>query len=112
MTGLEIKRVLARFDTYPRDLPLETNTTIMLDFGDQITGTLWASQIAIGYECGVKIRVFGTKGSLEWCHEAPGILKYTKVNQPTQIMSANRDYMYPESQRISRIPCRTSGRVF
>ena len=104
MTGLEIKRVLARFDTYPRDLPLETNTTIMLDFGDQITGTLWASQIAIGYECGVKIRVFGTKGSLEWCHEAPGILKYTKVNQPTQIMSANRDYMYPESQRISRIP--------
>ena len=48
--------------------------------------------------------MFGTKGSLEWCREAPGILKYTKVNQPTQIMSANRDYMYPESQRISRIP--------
>lgn len=103
MTGLEIKRVLARFDTYPRHLQLETNTTVLLDFGEQITGTLWASQIAAGYECGVKIRVFGTKGSLEWCHENPGILKYTKVNQPTQIMSANRDYMYPESRRISRI---------
>ena len=103
-TGLKIKRVLARFDTYPRELPLETNTTVLLDFGNNITGTLWASQIAIGYECGVKIRIFGTEGSLEWCHENPGILKYTKINEPTRYLSANREYMYPESRRLSRIP--------
>lgn len=103
-TGLKIKRVLARFDTYPRELPLETNTTVLLDFGNQITGTLWASQIAIGYECSVKIRIFGTQGSLEWCHENPGILKYTKINEPTRYLSANREYMCPESRRLSRIP--------
>ena len=103
-TGLTIKRVLARFDTYPRDLPLETNTTVLLDFGDNITGTLWASQIAIGYECGIKIRIFGTEGSLEWSHETPGILKYTKINSPTMTLSANREYMCPESRRLSRLP--------
>ena len=103
-TGLTIKRVLARFDTYPRDLPLETNTTVLLDFGDNITGTLWASQIAIGYECGIKIRIFGTEGSLEWSHEMPGILKYTKINSPTMTLSANREYMCPESRRLSRLP--------
>lgn len=103
-TGLDIKRVLARFDTYPRELPLETNTTVLLDFGNQVTGTLWASQIAIGYECGVKIRVFGTEGSLEWCHENAGLLKFTKNNQPTLNLSANRDYLYEESTRLSRLP--------
>lgn len=103
-TGLTIKRVLARFDTYPRDLPLETNTTVLLDFGDNITGTLWASQIAIGYECGIKIRIFGTEGSLEWSHEMPGVLKYTKINSPTMTLSANREYMCPESRRLSRLP--------
>lgn len=103
-SGLEIKRVLARFDTYPRNLPLETNTTVLLDFGNQVTGTLWASQIAIGYECGVKIRIFGTKGSLEWNHENPGILKFTRINEPTQNYSANREYIYNESRRLSRLP--------
>ena len=103
-TGLTIKRVLARFDTYPRDLPLETNTTVLLDFGNNITGTLWASQIAIGYECGIKIRIFGTEGSLEWSHEMPGVLKYTKINSPTMTLSANREYMCPESRRLSRLP--------
>lgn len=103
-TGLQIERVLARFDTYPRELPLETNTTVLLDFGNQVTGTLWASQIAIGYECGVKIRIFGTDGALEWCHEKPGLIKYTKNNQPTQYYSANRDYFYEESSRLSRLP--------
>ncbi len=103
-TGLTIRRVLARFDTYPRDLPLETNTTVLLDFGNNVTGTLWASQIAIGYECGIKIRIFGTEGSLEWSHETPGILKYTKINEPTMFLSANREYMCDESRRLSRLP--------
>lgn len=103
-TGLEIKRVLARFDTYPRELPLETNTTVLLDFGNQITGTLWASQIAIGYECTVRIRIFGTKGSLEWNHDTPGQMKFTKINEPTQTYCANRDYLYEESRRLSRLP--------
>jgi len=103
-TGLELKRVLARFDTYPRELPLETNTTVLLDFGNAVSGTLWASQIAIGYECGVKIRVFGTKGSLEWCHDQAGLLKFTRNNEPTQHLSANREYLYEESIRMSRLP--------
>ncbi len=104
MTGLKVKRVLARFDTYPRTLPLETNTTVLMDFGDEISGTIWASQIALGYECGVRIRVFGTDGALEWSHDEPGVLKYTKLNEPTRVMRATRDYLYPESRRLSRLP--------
>ena len=102
-TGLSIKRVLARFDTYPRTLKLETNSTVLLDFGNQISGEIWASNIAIGHECGCKIYVIGTKGALEWTNDEPDILKYTPKALPTQIYSAGRDYFEPESQRLSRV---------
>ena len=65
-TGLHVKRVLAMMDTYPRDLPLDTNVNVLMDFGGGVTGTLWASQIAIGHECDSGIYVIGTEGSLEW----------------------------------------------
>ena len=32
-TGLHVKRVLAMMDTYPRDLPLDTNVNVLMDFG-------------------------------------------------------------------------------
>ena len=32
-TGLHVKRVLAMLDTYPRDLPLDTNVNVLMDFG-------------------------------------------------------------------------------
>lgn len=102
-TGLTIRRVLAKFNTWPAYLPLETNVTALLDLGDGITGELWASQIAIGKECSPYIYVVGTKGALEWNHEKPDILKYTELNGPTQLLSAGRDYMGAESRSITRV---------
>ncbi|MDR1534510.1 MAG: Gfo/Idh/MocA family oxidoreductase [Planctomycetota bacterium] len=103
-TGLRIRRVLARFDTYPRHLPLETNTTVLLDFGNGASGTLWASQIAIGFESEPRIRVFGAQGSLEWSHARMGKVRYTPINSPTREMSVNREYMSEASNRLCRLP--------
>ena len=96
-TGLHVKRVLAMFDTYPKYLSLETNTTVLLDLGDGIQGELWASQIAIGKPCAAGIYVIGTEGALEWNHETPSILRYTKRNGTTQLLEAGREYTYQES---------------
>jgi len=103
-TGLDPVRVLAKFDTYPRDLPLETNTTILAEYPGGLTATLWASQFAIGRECDIAIRIYGSKGSVEWEQQSAGVLKFTKLNQPTQILSAAREYLYPEARRLSRLP--------
>ena len=102
-TGLTIKRLLAVFNTWPAYLPLETNVTAFLDLGDGITGELWASQIAIGKECSPFIYVVGSKGSLEWNHETPSVLKYTPINEPTRLLSAGRDYMSKESNSMVRV---------
>ena len=103
-TGLVPRRVLAKFDTDPRDLPLETNTTILLEYPGGVTGTIWASQIAIGHECDVSVEAYGTKGAIEWNHSAPGLLKFTRLNEPTQILTANRECNCIEANRLCRLP--------
>ena len=102
-TGLHVKRVLAMLDTYPRYVPLETNSTVLLDLGDGVTGELWASQIAAGTACEPSIYVIGSKGALQWDHAAPGVLKYSKLGQPIQYLEAGRSYMCSESLRITRV---------
>ncbi len=102
-TGLRIKRVIAMMDTFPRYLPLETNTTCLLDLGDGITGDLWASQIAIGKGCDAYIYVTGSKGSLEWRHMDPDVLVYTPLHGPIQRLEAGREYMKEASNRLSRV---------
>ena len=102
-TGLHVKRVLAMMDTYPRDLPLDTNVNVLMDFGGGVTGTLWASQIAIGHECDGGIYVIGTEGSLEWTATDCDHLIYTPRSQPSQRLSAGADYLLDASTRLSRV---------
>lgn len=103
-TGLHIKRVIAMLDTYPKNLaPLETNSTVLLDFGNNVTGQIWASTIATGHECGMKIYVIGTKGAMEWRNETPDLLFYTPLGEPMRTMVANKAYMCEESRRLSRV---------
>ncbi|MDI9489826.1 MAG: Gfo/Idh/MocA family oxidoreductase [Bacillota bacterium] len=102
VTGLSPRRVLAKFDHIPPNLTMESNTTILLEYPNQITGLLWASQIAIGHECDIRLRVFGTKGAIEWHHQDAGRLKFTKLDGPVQYYSAAAPYNYEESTRLSR----------
>lgn len=102
-TGLRIKRVLAMLDYYPSWLPLETNTTVMLDLGDGVTGLLWASQLASGKTCSPSIYVIGSEGALEWNHEQPDLLLYTPCGQATRILEAGKAYLKTESRRLSRV---------
>lgn len=101
-TGLSPQRVLAKFDRIPPTLALESNTTILCEYPNHISGLLWASQVAIGHECDLRLRVFGTKGSIEWNHQDAGHLKVTKLAGPVQVYSAACPYNYEESTRLSR----------
>jgi len=102
-TGLKIRRLLAMLDTYPRHLPLETNTTVLLDLGNGVSGELWASQIAIGKACDPEIYVVGTRGALEWHHTRPDTLRYTPKGGPTQLWQTGRGYTASESRRLARV---------
>ena len=104
MTGLHPARVIARFDSIPADIPLETNAQMMVEFEGGIPGMIWTSQIAMGHETELTIRIFGEKGSIEWSHLKPWELRVTRINQPPQIYTTNRDYLYPAAKELCRLP--------
>lgn len=71
MTGLHPHRVIARFDRIPADIPLETNAQMLVEFEGGIPGMIWTSQVAMGHETELNVRIFGEKGSIEWSHLKP-----------------------------------------
>jgi predicted dehydrogenase len=103
-TGLSVERVLANLTRIPADMPLETNTQLLATLTGGVPGMLWASQVAIGYECSISLRVFGDKGALEWCHDNPSRLKYTRVNGPETYLTCARSFLEEGPRAMSRLP--------
>jgi len=104
MTGLKIRSLCARLDTFVKGRPLDDNATIMAEYEGGAKGLYWASQIAIGCDNGLRVRIFGTKGSIQWSQENPNYLGVSRLGEPGQTLSRGRDPFYPAAQAYSRIP--------
>ena len=106
MTGLSVEKVLANFEKLPKDqeLPLENNVQILVKFDHGISGMIWTSQVAIGHETDLLIRIFGDKGAIEWQHKEPAVLRVTRINEPPRIYTPTRDYDTQECRGLSRLP--------
>jgi len=104
VTGLEIESLLARLDHFGEGRPLDDNASILLNYKGGARGIYWSSQIAVGHDNGLRIRVYGTKAGFEWAQENPNYLKVSYVKKPTEFLSRGRDNMSPRAQALSRIP--------
>ena len=101
-TGLKIKRLLATTDTFGH--PLDFNAYVLMEYENGIKGTYWSSQIAAGKLNGMLVRIYGTKGSLEWDQHYPDYLRYTPKNQAPQILSRGTGYLTGPAASTSRLP--------
>lgn len=102
MTGLKIKRLLAKLDYIGEDRVLDTNGSVIMEYENGATGVYWASQVAIGYDNALRVRIFGEKGSIDWEEETPDRLKVTYLGEPTMIMTRGNGYNAPCAK--NRIP--------
>ena len=104
MTGLKMKKVLARFTGYAPASTMDHDVQILMQYEGGVPGMMWASQIATGADCAVKIRVYGEKGSVEWCHLNPMEITYAPLNRPVRTITANREYNKRECLNLCRLP--------
>ena len=102
-TGLHVERVLARLSHIPAKMPLETDAQVLLELSGGVPGLLWASQVAFGHDCGVSVRVFGDKGALEWTHDDPNHLKFTRAGGPVQLLTSAAGYLKDGPRAMSRL---------
>ena len=104
ITGLEVDELSADIHTFVKGRLLDDNAQIMLRFKGGAKGAIWSSQVAVGNENNLKIRVFGENGGLEWRQEDPNYLYYTKFGQPTQKITRGSGSASEEANDVTRIP--------
>jgi len=104
LTGLKIRSLCARLDTFVEGRTLDDNASIMVEYDGGAKGLYWSSQIAVGNDNGLRVRIYGSKGSVQWCQEDPNYAQVCFLGKPKVILSRGRDDMYPHAQRYSRVP--------
>lgn len=109
VSGLELDSLLADIDAFVRGRQLDDNAHVLLRFkakgkAHAAKGMLWASQVAPGHENGLKLRVYGSKGGLEWVQADPNYLWFTPFGQPKQLLTRAGAGAMPSAARISRVP--------
>ena len=92
ITGLKITQICADLNILVEGRILDDDGGVLLKFENGAAGVLMASQVAAGEENGIKIRVYGEKGGLEWAQHEPNTMLVKWLDQPTQIYRAGGNY--------------------
>jgi len=104
VTGLTVDTLAADLQSFVPGRRVDDNAHVMLRFNGGARGMLWASQVAPGHENGLVLRVYGTKGGLEWAQEDPNYLWFTPFGQPRQRITRGGAGAGAAAARMSRIP--------
>jgi predicted dehydrogenase len=104
VSGLAVTELCAELSSFVAGRRLDDNAQVMLRFAGGARGALWASQVAPGNENNLRIRVYGTKGGLEWRQEHPNQLMWSPFGEPTQTIARATGAALASAARISRIP--------
>ena len=103
VTGLEVKEVSAEVNSLSDEISVDDNAFMIVRLNNNARGSIWVSSAATGGENGLKIRVYGTKGAVEWLQDDPNILKFTELNSSTQIITRASDAVSDLSIQSSRV---------
>ncbi|MFT3989561.1 Gfo/Idh/MocA family protein [Aestuariivirga sp.] len=104
VTGLSPDELSADLTSFVKGRKLDDNVSVMLRFKGGAKGMLWASQIAIGNENALTLRIYGTKGGLEWAQENPNYLGFTELGKPRTILTRGGAGAGPAASRVTRVP--------
>ncbi|MGJ8654412.1 MAG: Gfo/Idh/MocA family protein [Opitutaceae bacterium] len=104
MTGLQIKELAADLTRFVDGRLLDDDGNVLLRFEGGAKGILHASQISVGEENSLNIRVYGETGGFEWHQMEPNTLLVHKLDQPTQIFRTGNGYLSESATAHTRIP--------
>jgi predicted dehydrogenase len=104
VTGLEIESLHADITTFVPGRALEDDANMLVHFKGGARGILYCSQVSVGEENNHRIRVYGTKASLEWHQETPNYLSVRSSDGPERIFKRGNDYLSDAAKGASRLP--------
>jgi predicted dehydrogenase len=104
VSGMMPEQILAEVTTFVPGRRVDDNVQILLRYANGARGALWASQVAPGQTNGLRLRVFGETGALEWSQEEPNRLVWSPLGEAPHLINRGTAAMNASGQRVSRIP--------
>jgi predicted dehydrogenase len=104
VSGLSAEQVAADVSTFVPGRRLDDNVQVLLRYQGGTRGMLWASQVAVGNENNLRLRIYGEKGGLDWSQENPNYLHFSQYGKPTMTLTRNGAGATPSAKHASRIP--------
>lgn len=104
VSGLALEALAAEVHTFVPGRKLDDNAHVLLRYAGGARGMLWCSQVAVGHENGLKLRVYGTKGGLEWSQEDPNYLYWSKLGEQRRRVTRAGVGAGADAARITRTP--------
>lgn len=104
ITGLEIEALCADLTTFVPGRKLDDDGNLLLRYTNGARGVLISSQIEIGCENDLRIRVFGSQGSLTWQQEEPNRLLHAAIDAPPRLLTRAGPGLCAEATQATRLP--------
>ena len=104
VTGETPTQLAADLQSFVSGRQLDDNAHVMMRYGSGARGTLWCSQVAPGNENALRLRVYGSKGGLEWAQEDPNYLWHSPLGEPKRLLTRNGAGATEGNTGVSRIP--------
>jgi predicted dehydrogenase len=104
VTGLRVESLCADLETFVPGRRLDDDASVLLRFAGGARGILLASQVAVGCENDLRLRMFGSTGTLDWRQEEPNLLVHAALDGARCVLSRGSPGLCEAAQRASRLP--------
>jgi predicted dehydrogenase len=104
VSGLVVDQLCAELSTFVSGRRLDDNVNMLLRYQGGARGMLWASQVALGHENGLRLRVYGTRSAIEWVQAEPNTLVHSPLGQPRRLITRGSAAAGAAAARMTRIP--------
>ncbi|MGI4757450.1 MAG: Gfo/Idh/MocA family protein [Janthinobacterium lividum] len=103
-SGLKPTEIAAELSTFVPGRRVDDNVQAMLRFEGGAKGSLWASQVAVGNENYLRLRLYGEKAGLAWEQENPNYLHFSPLGEPTRLLTRGGHGVGKAAAHASRVP--------
>jgi len=104
VTGLETEQLCADVSTFVEGRRVDDDANLLVRFRGGAKGLVFCSQISLGEENRLTLRVYGTEASLEWHQQEPNSLVVRRADRPMEVYKPGHPFLAPEAQHATRLP--------
>jgi predicted dehydrogenase len=104
VTGMSPHKVSAELCSFVAGRRLDDHVQMQLRYRNGARGLLWASQVAIGEENAMRLRIYGTQGAIRWEQEAAHVLWHTPLREAPRRLTRGMPGVSAAADAASRLP--------